>query len=974
MTDPARRALRRLPAAAQEEKAAAAAAAAEAERLTERQRIAEEKYAEADVDGDESVSKDELATLIQQMLVEQGIELDPEVVKQFVIEQFEEADADDDGTVSFEEFCVYYNSLIDRLEGEQRSAVMRGLREREAEVSAERMRQDAAQLAADDLADMEALMKLIAVLTDESVAPVSGTQLLFERGEAGVRPVASPSEEAYHTTRGIVLDLNQYGQRLITPWGSYIISYTLTFEGYNEESARAAAEEAALLRMNTESFYFVLCRISSPLLHFKKLPERTHFALTSVLNTAVAVGEVVDDAAAQRDEAWHAERVARFEAARDAAALPEPPPGKFLVNAVLGRTVVVDKSLIEPLESRLKKSKTKQRPEVVETALLLTGNDLEAAHKLRSEHLKDVDKLVSARKGYSTRDHCDEVLASCRWDYERALFVLENEAIAEATVNEIMKKRGLETGLGFPSRDEVKWEVALAKNEQASAIRSIVRQWTIEVRMMREIVKYAPVDRLAQRDAELEHPGRKHIEQLLERHGGDADYVEHLLSDTAFILKERKSLGNPSRERVEELVRHFDFDEHKVKAYLKSVEYIYKSRRQVGSPSRAEIEHYLDKFKYDQKKAIKYMKFVFKFIDPKQPRELAAAPRKIEGRLITHIAHNCELLLKGTPQPWARHSVEVALDATDSVEDEAIAFLIKVAKMHKDCPHLPRWELEYASARSYVLDRDDGKVTLDETMKQWKRFDQYVSSLRDVGAPDRLRVRDMLETLDFDEEATRARFAAIHEVSKTNDKAELGLGKDEIEKNLAKCARREPREPREPRAPRARARWPRGRARPPRRGRPAGRRRGQRLPASPRALTRRARAAPRRYDWDPEPTKKYLLGMHSLRSRAAQCGNPPLSTIEAALRRHELDAEMAYRHLWAVGQVKSDKEFLADASQPSAADIDRAMALVSYDVDKARVREPARSSRAAAPTTLAPPRARRAQRGAACARACARDA
>jgi hypothetical protein len=96
-------------------------------------------------------------------------------------------------------------------------------------------------------------------------------------------------------------------------------------------------------------------------------------------------------------------------------------------------------------------------------------------------------------------------------------------------------------------------------------------------------------------------------------------------------------------------------------------------------------------------------------------------------------------------------------------------------------PYLPRWELEYAVSRSYALDRDDGKVTLDETMMQWRRFDRFVQGVAELGQPDRRRVCALLEELRFDEDAVRARLTAVHRLQQHNDRLDFGLALEQLE-------------------------------------------------------------------------------------------------------------------------------------------------------------------------------------------------
>ena len=58
---------------------------------------------------------------------------------------------------------------------------------------------------------------------------------------------AVPPDPTIRTNKGIIIDCSKDQQRLITPWGFWPISYTMSFNGYNEEK-RADKPGLCLLR------------------------------------------------------------------------------------------------------------------------------------------------------------------------------------------------------------------------------------------------------------------------------------------------------------------------------------------------------------------------------------------------------------------------------------------------------------------------------------------------------------------------------------------------------------------------------------------------------------------------------------------------------------------------------------------------------------------------------------------------------
>lgn len=565
---------------------------AEEKRLAERRRVATLKFEDADLDKGGTVDKEELGVLLANMLQELGLDLEQSVIDSFVATQFDAADVDDDGSISLEEFIQFYDDLVDNLE---EGSMVRSLEEQDA---ASRAQQAAELQLRQDVASMEALMKFLAVLTNDSVGPVASTQLLFERDADGIRPLEPPTgEDDLRTTQGIAIDISRFGQRLVTPWGSFLISHNLIIEQvYNPAMARGEDEVSVLRQCHSQSFYFLVSRRSSQLLHFRQVGPPTRFALAAVMGDAVAVGDIVGERGRSCTAPLRRSLAGRFHKARSLAQVPQLPSDKLLINAVVGEVVAVDQKKLRQLGARFEKKtrRTKHGPEWTQErlarALKLADNDTDQAEKLSLSFAKGCDNLVESRKGFSTRARCEEVLDACNWDYDAALFVLDNEAAYKANMDAILKKRSLETGL-LSNEADVLREVAMARNDEKAAVRHLSAHWRLEVRWMHDVLRNDPVDEILAVCAELaSFPGREHVAALLREHGrGDKEFVTHLLTRAASVLSHGEALGGVDRLKVEELLLKFDFDERKTLALLSSTQYIYRHRRQVRLPTREPV-------------------------------------------------------------------------------------------------------------------------------------------------------------------------------------------------------------------------------------------------------------------------------------------------------------------------------------------------------------------------------------------------
>jgi hypothetical protein len=268
-------------------KAAAAAA--------ERQLLAENTFADADVDGGGTIDGDELATLLISMLTKEKIAFDEEAVQEFAKVEFDAADIDKDGLVDFDEFIEYYNSLMDRL---RQGSVQQSL-----EVEAKKVQ--AKHNAVDDEITFAGLHMLAAILSNSGVASYAGINLPFTRlQEVDVTKTgyACPKPECGVSSRGLILDLSRGAQRIITPWGSLPLGYQLVFPGINANENVELAEGSIaptapgqkapdVLRepegsppMEQVSLFFELTKRSSGLLSLRKLPKRCHFVVLEILN------------------------------------------------------------------------------------------------------------------------------------------------------------------------------------------------------------------------------------------------------------------------------------------------------------------------------------------------------------------------------------------------------------------------------------------------------------------------------------------------------------------------------------------------------------------------------------------------------------------------------------------------------------------------------------------------------------------
>ncbi|KAG8462767.1 hypothetical protein KFE25_004743 [Diacronema lutheri] len=693
----------------------------------------------------------------------------------------------------------------------------------------------------------------------------------------------------------------------------------------------------------------------------------------------------------------------------------------LLLNRLLGKKVLVQDEEVAALEERIRKSRTAGRrptpPSTEELKFALSqASSTEAAYKLWRARCDALDRLVGLRRGYSTREWCAEVLTICRADQDIALYALDNEAEIEAATTELLATSGLASATGFPTREQVVWEVALARANRDAAAAALREQWAADMRHLRQIAQGEALEDLLDRlrtgrfaEAARAHshsraallgqlatdvrscttdaraataggraerlapfmppsvvvdeeegigeresagrsahavappaavrsfyPGRAHVEALLAR-GLPASLApadvsadtplaelellkaERLLCCTTALLRDASApdtagLGCVSRADAEALLIEFGGDEGRVRALLRLNEYVRTHRQAVGSPSRGVLLAALERASWRPSRAIEQLRAVYRLISPRvnrrramQPASALSAAHKVDGRVVRHVLTAANLVVRRTVDssralasnftavtvaPHARAAAEVALVVSGWSEEDAVAFLVRVAKAQLHAPKLARSELEYAAVRAYAAHgvAHRVKVTHDEILAHWRQLDAFVAAAQPYGEPSRSRAREVLHACNGDEAVALAKLTAAHGVAELSKQLDLGLCAETIDKLLAQ------------------------------------------------------------YGWDAARLERFLRGMHELQRKAesgAYAGfahaaaqhaarAPCAEDLEAILHQHGLDAEKAHQHLLSLSALRRDRALLADAGEPSDAILERALHMVGYDSDKSR--------------------------------------
>ena len=81
----------------------------------------------------------------------------------------------------------------------------------------------------------------------------------------------------------------------------------------------------------------------------------------------------------------------------------------------------------------------------------------------------------------------------------RRSYALDNEAEIEAATTELLATSGLASATGFPTREQVVWEVALARANRDAAAAALREQWAADMRHLRQIAQGEALEDLLDR-------------------------------------------------------------------------------------------------------------------------------------------------------------------------------------------------------------------------------------------------------------------------------------------------------------------------------------------------------------------------------------------------------------------------------------------------------------------------------------------
>ena len=98
------------------------------------------------------------------------------------------------------------------------------------------------------------------------------------------------------------------------------------------------------------------------------------------------------------------------------------------------------------------------------------------------------DSLVSQRQGHVTRAQVREALRATDYDIDAAGRLLDQRRQISRVADYILDQRGLESGIGWPTRQEVEGLLARTGNDEGAFLSSLLRERRATVEKMVEII------------------------------------------------------------------------------------------------------------------------------------------------------------------------------------------------------------------------------------------------------------------------------------------------------------------------------------------------------------------------------------------------------------------------------------------------------------------------------------------------------
>ena len=288
--------------------------------------------------------------------------------------------------------------------------------------------------------------------------------------------------------------------------------------------------------------------------------------------------------------------------------------------------------------------------EDLDRALLLSSNSDGDAAKLLVKMQGLENTVLDRRQGHATRASVRYALQTCEFDGDQAEWMLKNqEKLLKQKVDYIWERRGIPSGLGYPSQQELERLLVNALSDPKKAtegegmvMAELKRQWKNDLEAMTEIIAAAEVEEMLTPERgesfafsrPITAEEAKHAEDLYlsSEFNRDKDAVIAFLSEAGTVLKRAKTLGEPTRDEVEKLLREMRNEpdlapgdpprtlSDRVVAFLASTQSMADIGPKQGQATREDCKRYLTNCDRDEVQATEFMKTVWKLANPKPPK------------------------------------------------------------------------------------------------------------------------------------------------------------------------------------------------------------------------------------------------------------------------------------------------------------------------------------------------------------------
>ena len=346
------------------------------------------------------------------------------------------------------------------------------------------------------------------------------------------------------------------------------------------------------------------------------------------------------------------------------------------------------------------------------TALKMCNNNDQEAARLLVRMQSSENTVLDRRAGHSTRAGVRYALQTVLYDPDAAEFMLKNqEKVLKQKVDFISEKLGLDSGLGYPSRQVLERMLVASQLNEGAVMAELKKKSKLDIEKMVEIVAAAEVEELLTPERceafAFSRPftvaEAKHVEAhyLSDEFNKDQAKVMNFLTQAGTVLK--RSLGAASREEVEELLRDMGCEAERVLTFLSAWGNMCDLGPKQGHATRDDCKRYLVQCDRDEEQATAFMRTIWKLANPKAPKPPPKGSKKPPQPHYSEICgfptrDECEWALLGT-RAEGKEGKPLAIDkAVDLlVRLNTTDMEIKGGEKHSGCK---REDVLWASTRS----------------------------------------------------------------------------------------------------------------------------------------------------------------------------------------------------------------------------------------------------------------------------------